>query len=95
MTSRVQELAQRRRDLQMRSEMQRREILEFFDVIEAKLGAADDMLAKVTRVVKNPLVIMGAAAGVMLLRPWRMFRWAGPATLILDIARRVRSLVAR
>lgn len=94
MSLRAQQLAQKRRELQLRSARQRQEIIDFIDHVEARLLVFDRAIGAVRSVAKHPLVIVGVVAGTMLLGPWRAFRWIGQGLMLFNVAMRVRRLIA-
>ena len=94
MSSRAEQLALRRRELQLRSARQRQEIIDFVEHIEERLAVFDRAIGAVRSVTKHPLVIVGLVAGTMMLGPWRALRWIGQGAMLFNVAMRVRRLMA-
>jgi hypothetical protein len=93
MNNRPAELAQRRRDLRTRCELQRQQALFLCGHIESKLTAADHAVDVVTGIAKNPLLLVAAIAGTMILGPWRIMRWVGQGAMLYNVFRKVRALI--
>ncbi len=88
MSSRAEQLANRRRTLQLRCALQRQEVAVLTRTIESKLSGVDRLLDIAGGLLRNPLVVAAGAVGVVLLKPWRIFRFAGQGWLLWSLVRR-------
>jgi len=95
MNSRARQLAQQRRDLQLRCALQRQELGHLSANIEAKLVVADRVIDVASGIAKNPLVLIAIIAGTMILGPWRIVRWVSQGALLFKTANVVRQLIAK
>jgi hypothetical protein len=95
MSARTEQLAQKRRDLQMQCALQRQQVAYLSDNIEARLTTVDRVLNVVSSIARNPLAMVGIVAGTMMLGPWRIMRWASQGVLLFKVARRVQHLLGK
>ncbi len=99
MSPRIEQLAQKRRDLQLRCAFQRQEVAQLTAQIEAKLVTADRVIEVVTGVAKSPLMLIAISAGAMFVGPWRLLRWVSQGSLLFSLlfsgARKIHQLVTK
>jgi hypothetical protein len=79
----------KRRSLQQRCALQRQQVAFMTAAIEARLAPADRFFDLASGIAKNPLVVVGAIAGTLMIGPWRVIRWASQGMLLLKIARKL------
>lgn len=89
MISRSQQLAAKRQALQLRCALQRQQVAFQTATIEAGLGPLDRLIGTVTGVAKNPVAIVAAVAGFVMLKPWRLLKFAGQGWLWFSLAKKV------
>jgi hypothetical protein len=94
MSVHAEQLAEKRRALQLRCELQRQQLAFTSMEIEDKLRAGDRLLS-LAAAAKHPAVLGAALASTMFLGPWRLFRWIGQGILIIKIVRRARELFGK
>jgi len=94
MMSRAEQLAVKRQALQLRCALQRQEVAFLTGAIESKLGNVDRVLDIAGGVVRNPVAVVAGIAGMVMLKPWRLMRWAGQGWLLFNLARKVKAWAA-
>jgi hypothetical protein len=82
MSERMRELAERRAALQLRAALQRREIAREVAAVEARLLAADRVIALTRGVLRHPAVIGSAVLVFVLVGRARAVRLLGQAALL-------------
>jgi hypothetical protein len=82
------ELANRRRDLQLKAAAQRRELGEHVGDIQARCAGVDRGYLRVRNLLRKPVVLAGGAALLYVLGPGRLMSLAGKTTLLVSMARR-------
>lgn len=92
--TRVQQLAQRRRDLQAECALQRMQLAHEANDIESQLAIVD-RIARIVTFVRHPLAISALIAGTASIGPWRLAKWVSRGAVILNVALRARKLLAR
>jgi hypothetical protein len=95
MTSRAEQLALRRRALQLRCALQRQQIAFLSHDIERQLLTADRVINVVSTFARNPIALVATAAGVIMLGPWRILKWASQGVLLFKLARRIQQFAAK
>jgi len=93
MSGRTEQLAQRRKELQMRCALQRQEVAYLNAHVEAKLASADRVIGAVSTIARNPAALVGTIAFVLIAGPWRIMKWASQAMMVFKLATTVRQLV--
>ena len=93
--TRAQQLAQKRRHLQVQCALQRRHLAYLANDIEARLVTADRVIDVVSRIARNPIALIAVLAGTLIIGPWRITKWVSQGALIFKIAKRVQRLVAK
>jgi hypothetical protein len=58
------------------------------NAIENQLSGLDRGIARTTRILKNPAVIVGGVALVAMVGPKRLLRWATKGALLYSTAKR-------
>jgi len=87
-SERFNQLAAKHANLRLRSAVQRRQLGETMYEIEHQLSGLDRGIAKATRVIRNPAVIVGGVALVALIGPKRLMRWLTRGALAYSTAKR-------
>ena len=87
-SERFNQLAARHASLRLRSAVQRRELGATMSEIEHQLGGVDRGIATATRVLKNPMVIVGGVAIFAMIGPKRLMRWLTKGALAYSTAKR-------
>ena len=95
MNSRTEELANKRRTLQLRCALQRQQLVYMTVSMEARLLGVDRILDIGSRVARNPIVIIAGIAGLVMLKPWRLLRHAGQAWLLFTLGRKLRGMMEK
>jgi hypothetical protein len=95
MISRTEQLATKRRALQLHCALQRQQLAFMTVNVEARLVTVDRILEIASGAVRNPIVIVAALAGLTLLKPWKLLRWAGRAWLLFSLGRKIRGWAAK
>jgi hypothetical protein len=95
MTSRAEQLAYKRRSLQLRCALQRQQVSFMTAAIEGQLGTADRVFSIASAVGKNPLFVVAALTGAMMIGPWRLLRWASQGALLFNVARKILRLIGK
>lgn len=93
MSRRSQELASRRDSLRASCAMQRRHLAESASVIKSRLGGVDRGIGFIGGLVRNPVVVVGATALLVLLGPKRLVRFLGRGVLFASTAQRIARIV--
>jgi hypothetical protein len=88
-SERFNQLAAKHSNLRLRSALQRNQLGATMNEIEHQLGGLDRGIARTTRVLKNPAVIIGAVALVAMVGPKRLMRWATKGALVYSTAKRL------
>jgi hypothetical protein len=87
-SERFNQLAAKHSNLRLRAAVQRRELGTTMNEIEHQLSGVDRGLARATRVLRNPAVIVGGVAIVALVGPKRLMRWVTKGALLYSTAKR-------
>jgi predicted dithiol-disulfide oxidoreductase (DUF899 family) len=95
MTSRAEQLAYQRRELQLRCALQRQQIAFLAQNIEGQLVTADRVFSVVSTVARSPLAILAVITGTMVLGPWRIFKWVSQGAVLFNLAKRVQHLIGK
>ncbi len=93
MSERSIALAQRCRTLRAHCAIQREELAQTADQIEAGLEPVDRGINAVRRLARHPAMIVGGIALLTALGPKRMLRWAGRGVVLFTTGRRVLRLI--
>jgi len=93
--TRVEQLAQKRHNLQMHCALQRQQLTQLVTDIESRLVTADRVLNVVSIVTRNPLAILAVVAGTVILRPWRIMKWATQGAMLFSIVRRAQQIFSK
>ena len=93
MSDRIRELAEREATLQLRSAVQRREISREVDAVEGRLKSVDRAVNMTRGIVLNPVVVVAAVIGVVLIGRATGFRFVGRGLLLAAAARRALRVV--
>lgn len=93
MSERSISLKQRRSALRTHCEIQRSELAQTADQIEAELEPIDRGIHAVRRLASHPVVIVGAIALTTALGPRRLLRWFGRGAVLFTTGRRVLRLI--
>jgi len=88
-TSRAEELASKRRSLQQRCAVQRRELGRASLALEDRLATVDRGILVVRRLVASPIIVVAAIALVAFAGPARLLRWTSQALLLRSVLKRV------
>lgn len=91
-SERFNQLAAKHANLRLRSAAQRRQLGATMNEIERHLSGLDRGIAAVSRLLKNPAVLVGGVAIVALLGPRRLMRWATRGALVYSTAKRFMRL---
>lgn len=89
MSGRAAELAQRRLVLQERCARQRGELGVTSRTLERQLGLVDHGLTLIRGVASAPVLVAAGVAFVFLIRPRRLFRWAGNILILAAAYKRL------
>lgn len=89
MSVRTEQLARRRRELQARCEMQRRELGRAGSQVEQHLVTVDRGITVVRRLFSSPLLVLAAIAVIGFAGPARLLRWTSHALLLRTALKRV------
>jgi hypothetical protein len=92
---RTEQLANKRHALRLQCASQRQQIAHLANDIESRLVTADRVLNVVSFFTRSPVAIVAVIAGTVLLRPWRLMKWATQGALLLGMAKRLKQLVAK
>jgi hypothetical protein len=87
-SERFNQLAAKHSNLRLRAAVQRRELGSTMNAIEHQLSGVDRGIARTTRLLKNPAVIIGGVALVAMVGPKRLMRWATKGALLYSTAKR-------
>jgi YqjK-like protein len=87
MKAKLIELAGRRATLAAKSAAQREELAQTLAHWRTPIIVVDQGWAALRYLGKNPVLLGGAVAVVVALRPWRMVKWLPPGWLLWRIAR--------
>jgi hypothetical protein len=87
MNAKLIELAEKRAALVARVAAQRAELSQALSSWRAPLTAVDQSWALVRYLGKYPLLLAGAVAFLVAVRPFRMAKWLPPGWLLWRIAR--------
>jgi hypothetical protein len=93
--TRVEQLAQKRHDLQLQCALQRQELAHLVTDIESRLVTADRVLNVVSIVTRNPFAIIAAIAGTIFLRPWRILKYVTQGAMLFSVVRRVQQILVK
>jgi hypothetical protein len=89
MTGHLAELAQRRRELQLKAAAQRSQLGECVGDIEARFAGVDRGFLNLRGLLRKPVVLAGGAALFLFLGPRRLISLAGRAAVLVAMARRL------
>ena len=87
-SERFNQLAAKHSNLRLRAAVQRRQLGASMNEIEHQLSGVDRGIARATRVIKNPVVIIGGVALVAIVGPKRLMRWVTKGALLYSTAKR-------
>jgi hypothetical protein len=87
-SERFNQLAAKHSNLRLRAAVQRRQLGATMNEIEHQLSGVDRGIARATRVIKNPAVIIGGVALVAMVGPKRLIRWVTKGALLYSTAKR-------
>lgn len=87
-SERFNQLAAKHSNLRLRAAVQRRELGTTMNEIEHTVSGLDRGIARATRVLKNPVVIVGGVALVAMVGPKRLMRWITKGALLYSTAKR-------
>jgi hypothetical protein len=87
MNTKLIELGERRATLAEKAKAQREELSQSLAHWRAPLNVVDQGWAALRYLGKNPLLLGGAVAFLVALRPRRMAKWVPPGWLLWRIAR--------
>jgi hypothetical protein len=93
--TRVEQLEQKRHDLQLQCALQRQQLTHLVTDIESRLVTADRVLNVVSIVTRNPFVILAAIAGTVLLKPWRILKYVTQGAMLFGMVRRAQQMFAK
>jgi hypothetical protein len=88
-SERFNQLAAKHSNLRLRASVQRRELGATMNEIEHQLSGIDRGLARATRVLRNPAVIVGGVAIVAMVGPKRLMRWITKGAVLYSTAKRL------
>jgi YqjK-like protein len=88
-SARTEQLARRRRELQVLCEMQRREVGRTGLAVETQLATVDRGITIVRRLFSSPLLIVAGVAIIGVAGPGRVLRWTSHALLLRTALKRV------
>jgi hypothetical protein len=88
-SERFNQLAAKHSNLRLRAAVQRRELGATMHEIEHQLSGVDRGIARASRVLKNPAVIVGGVAIVAMVGPKRLMRWITKGALLYSTAKRL------
>jgi hypothetical protein len=91
-SERFNQLAAKHSNLRLRAAVQRRELGSTMNEIEHQLSGLDRGIARTTRLLKNPAVLVGGVAVVAMIGPKRLMRWATKGALLYSTAKRLLGL---
>lgn len=91
-SERFNQLAAKHSSLRLRSAVQRQQLGETMNEIEHQLSGVDRGIARTTRVLKNPAVIVGGIAIVAMVGPKRLVRLLTRGAVIYSTAKRLMRL---
>jgi hypothetical protein len=94
-SARSRALAERRLQLQLRCATQRQHFANEARSIEQRLRSIDRIAVMLRRALAEPLVIVAAVAGVVLVGPMRVMRNIGRVLLVAEALRRLWPLLKR
>jgi hypothetical protein len=87
--SRADDLAAKRRALQLRCAVEREEIRYRHADVEAQLRTADRVIDVARGVVRHPLLIGAAVVGVAMIGPFNIVRWISQSMFLWTAVRRI------
>lgn len=87
--SRLEELAAKRQALQLRCAVEREELRYRHAEVDAQLRTADRLINVARGVVRHPILVGAAVAGVALIGPLKIVRWASQSMLLWTAVRRL------
>jgi len=87
MNAKMIELAERRAALAAKAAAQREELSQALAHWRAPISVVDQGWAALRYLGKNPMLLGGAVAFLVALRPWRMVKWLPPGWLLWRITR--------
>jgi len=87
MNAKLIELAERRATLAGKAAAEREELSQTLAHWRAPISVVDQGWAALRYLGKNPMLLGGAVAFLVALRPWRLVKWLPPGWLLWRIAR--------
>lgn len=87
-SERFNQLSAKHANLRLRAAVQRGQLSETMNDIEHRLSGVDRGISATTRLLKNPVVLIGGVAIVALLGPRRLMGWASRGVLVYSTAKR-------
>jgi hypothetical protein len=87
-SERFNQLAAKHNNLRLRAAVQRRELGGMMNDIEHQLSGVDRGIARATRVLRNPAVIVGGVALIAMVGPKRLMRWLTKGAVLYSTAKR-------
>jgi len=93
MTERTITLAQRRTALLAHCAVQRAQLAQTVNQIEARLESVDRGINAVRRYAAQPLLVVGSIALLVVVGPKRLFQWASRGLVLFTTGRRVMRLL--
>jgi hypothetical protein len=87
MNAKLIELAERRATLVARAEAQRAELSQALAAWRSPLRMIDQGIAAVRYVGRNPVVLAGVVAAMVVFRPLRLVKWLPPGWLMWRVVR--------
>jgi len=91
MNLKLQRIAQRRSHLRAVAASQRAELGQCVERLRAPLALVDRGVEVIRFVRRNPLLVGGASALLVALRPYRMSKWLRRGWLAWQLVRRLRN----
>jgi hypothetical protein len=92
MKATAKQLAVRRQELQTRCEQQRLQLVNLGNDIEARLTNIDRSVDVARSFATQPIALIAAAAGAILLGPGRILTWVSRGAMFLSMFRKLRKL---
>jgi hypothetical protein len=90
MSERFNQLTAHHSNLRARCAIQRQHLGENADEIERHLAGVDRGIRVVRRVMRNPGIIIAAAALIAVLGPRRLLGWASRGAVLFSTVQRIR-----
>ncbi len=90
MNKKLARLAERRQQLILQAAEQRIALTQNIAPLRKSIALADTGIAAVNYVKQHPILMVGGAALIALLRPTRLGKWLRRGFVVLEIARNLR-----